>query len=50
MDFTLTAEQRELTFENARLPHANIVGEVNGNGRIRARAHYRAVTCSAIWS
>lgn len=35
MDFTLTAEQRELTFENARVPHANIVGEVNGNGRIR---------------
>jgi hypothetical protein len=35
MDFTLTAEQRELIFENARVPHANIVDEINGNGRIR---------------
>ena len=27
-------QNAELIFENARVPHANIVGEVNGNGRI----------------
>jgi alkylation response protein AidB-like acyl-CoA dehydrogenase len=28
-------QNAELIFENARVPHANIVGEVNGNGRIK---------------
>jgi alkylation response protein AidB-like acyl-CoA dehydrogenase len=28
-------QNAELIFENARVPHANIVGDVNGNGRIK---------------
>jgi acyl-CoA dehydrogenase len=28
-------QNAELIFENARVPHANVVGEVNGNGRIQ---------------
>jgi alkylation response protein AidB-like acyl-CoA dehydrogenase len=28
-------QNAELIFENARVPHANVVGEVNGNGRIK---------------